>query len=153
MNAPGILRDRDTKHSSGCIEVTGEPSKQLAGNVLMVAAALARLLPVSFAASHAAASFCYLLLLLRPFWHCRLSRIAVGASHFLIAIRAAALVIRVKLFSNLGFGISLEVLINALVILVCTTAICGGAIITGCKIFILQSSRKDCSGLQGAGSV
>ncbi len=53
--------------------------------------------------------------------------------------------IRIELFANFGFGLSLEVFINALVVLIGTTAIRDTSIVARGKVVILESGCKNSS--------
>jgi hypothetical protein len=51
----------------------------------------------------------------------------------------------IEFFPNLRFRLGLEILINALVVLVGTTAIRDTSIVTRGKVVVLESGCKNCS--------
>jgi hypothetical protein len=83
-----------------------------------------------------------LLFLLRSF---RIVPCITGIFHFCIAVAGATVVVRVELFSNFRFRLGLEIFVDALVVLVGTTAICDTSIVTRGKVIVLKSGCKNCS--------
>lgn len=100
-------------------------------------------------------SFGYLLFLLGPFWRCRGSGTSIAICvpfrvvHLGITVGAAALVIRVEFFTHFRLRISLEILVNALIVFISTAAVGNAAVVAGGEILVLERSRENCSGLRG----
>jgi hypothetical protein len=68
-----------------------------------------------------------------------------GILHFCIAVAGATIMVGIEFFPNLRFRLGLEILINALVVLVGTTAIRDTSIVTRGKVVVLESGCKNCS--------
>jgi len=111
--------------------------------------------PEFLAAEPGSLSFRYLLFLLRTFhefglWRgvaaSRRAGVAICIRHLFIAIARVALVVFVEFLTDFRLGISLEILIDALVVFVCASAVRNLAVTRG-KIVILEGCRKNCAGL------
>jgi uncharacterized membrane protein len=71
--------------------------------------------------------------------------ITVCIFHLSVAVAGTAVMVRVEFFANFRFGLGLEVLINALIVLVSTTAIRDTPVVTRGKVVVLKCGCKDCS--------
>lgn len=89
-----------------------------------------------------------LLLLLRSFLVS--PPVAICIFHLSIAVAGATVVIGIEFFPNLRFRFGLEVFVNALVVLVGTTAIRDSSIITRCQIIVLECGCQNCPRLLDA---